>query len=241
MRAVQVEYHAPARFDDLIEVVRPRRRIGRTSITYECAAYRLADDELMVTATQTLVLVDLASPPPSDPRALREPVRGSRARTSRSEHRALEAVDRILDAAATPTTCSAPWWRRWRRSRRSPGRVSVSRRAAAELGPQAGTPDEARRARSRSPYQATRRRARASTATPTARSSNGWPLVSAHVLLGWDTGGEALGAIGCSRLADLRISRQGPVSASACAESAAAEQRTLLQGSSRARIRSADP
>ena len=36
------------------------RKIGRTSATYECAAYRVEDDVLRVTATQTLVLVDLA-------------------------------------------------------------------------------------------------------------------------------------------------------------------------------------
>jgi len=60
MRASQVEYHAPARFDDLIECFVRVSRIGRTSVTYECAAYRLPDDLLMVTASQTLVLVDLA-------------------------------------------------------------------------------------------------------------------------------------------------------------------------------------
>jgi acyl-CoA thioester hydrolase len=60
MRASQVEYHAPARFDDLIECFVRISRIGRTSVTYECAAYRLPDDLLMVTASQTLVLVDLA-------------------------------------------------------------------------------------------------------------------------------------------------------------------------------------
>ena len=59
MRASSVEYHAPARFDDLLEIFVRASRIGRTSTTYECAAYRMADDELMVTATQTLVLVDL--------------------------------------------------------------------------------------------------------------------------------------------------------------------------------------
>jgi acyl-CoA thioester hydrolase len=60
MRASNVEYHAPARFDDLLEVFVRLARIGRTSATYECAAYRAEDDLLMVTATQTLVLVDLA-------------------------------------------------------------------------------------------------------------------------------------------------------------------------------------
>jgi acyl-CoA thioesterase FadM len=35
-------------------------RIGRTSATYEMQAYRVDDDTRMVTANQTLVLVDLA-------------------------------------------------------------------------------------------------------------------------------------------------------------------------------------
>jgi acyl-CoA thioester hydrolase len=59
MRALTVDYHAPAVFDDLIEVYVRLARIGRTSATYELAAYRARDEVLMVTATQTLVLVDL--------------------------------------------------------------------------------------------------------------------------------------------------------------------------------------
>ena len=59
MRASTIEYLAPARFDDLIEVFIRVARIGRTSVTYEFAAYRVEDDVLMVTANQTLVLVDL--------------------------------------------------------------------------------------------------------------------------------------------------------------------------------------
>jgi len=59
MRALSVEYHAPARFDDLIEAFVRVKRIGRTSMTYECAAYRLPDDQLMVVAELTVVLVDL--------------------------------------------------------------------------------------------------------------------------------------------------------------------------------------
>ena len=59
MRASSVEYLAPARFDDLIEVFIRMKRVGRTSATYECAAYRVEDDVLMVTATQTLVFIDL--------------------------------------------------------------------------------------------------------------------------------------------------------------------------------------
>jgi len=60
MRAVSVEYHAPARFDDLLEVFVRVERIGTTSVTYDHAAYRIADDALMATAKQTVVLVDLA-------------------------------------------------------------------------------------------------------------------------------------------------------------------------------------
>ena len=45
-------------------------RVGRTSATYEMAAYRVEDDVLMVTAHQTLVLVDLdarkATPVPDE-------------------------------------------------------------------------------------------------------------------------------------------------------------------------------
>jgi acyl-CoA thioester hydrolase len=58
MRASAIEYLAPARFDDLVEVFVRISRIGRTSVTYDCAAYRVDDDVLMVTAQQTLVLVD---------------------------------------------------------------------------------------------------------------------------------------------------------------------------------------
>ena len=59
MRALTVEYHAPAVFDDLIGVYVRMARIGHTSATYELAAYRARDDVLLVTAAQTLVLVDL--------------------------------------------------------------------------------------------------------------------------------------------------------------------------------------
>jgi acyl-CoA thioester hydrolase len=73
MRAIAVEYHAPARFDDTIEVFCRQRRIGRTSVTFEHAAYRLEDDLLMVTAQQTAVYVDLAGrraqPVPDDYRS----------------------------------------------------------------------------------------------------------------------------------------------------------------------------
>ena len=59
MRACTIEYLAPAVFDDLLEIFVRLSRIGKTSVTYECAAYRVEDDKLMVTSQQTLVLVDL--------------------------------------------------------------------------------------------------------------------------------------------------------------------------------------
>jgi len=75
MRASQVEYLAPARFDDLIESFVRIRRIGRTSIAYECAAFRLPDETLMATASQTLVLVDASHRPTPVPDDFRETVR----------------------------------------------------------------------------------------------------------------------------------------------------------------------
>ena len=60
MRANDVEYFAPAMFDDELEIHVRVGKIGRTSITYEFAAHRVPDGTLMVTAHQTLVYVDLA-------------------------------------------------------------------------------------------------------------------------------------------------------------------------------------
>jgi acyl-CoA thioester hydrolase len=82
MRASIVEYHAPARFDDLLEVFVRVERIGTTSITYDHAAYRLNDDDsdtngdvLMATAKQTLVLIDLVGRRPVPvPDAFREQI-----------------------------------------------------------------------------------------------------------------------------------------------------------------------
>src|SRR5262249_33522205 len=63
IRALHVEYHAPARFDDLLEVFVRVERVGTTSVTYGLAAYRCDDEgvaeQLMATAQQTLVLIDL--------------------------------------------------------------------------------------------------------------------------------------------------------------------------------------
>jgi acyl-CoA thioester hydrolase len=73
MRANDVEYFAPARFDDELEIFTRVSRIGRTSVTFEFAAYRLPDETLMVTAHQTVVHVDPGDrapvPVPEDYRA----------------------------------------------------------------------------------------------------------------------------------------------------------------------------
>jgi len=81
MRASIVEYHAPARFDDLLEVFIRVERVGTTSVTYDHAAYRLDDDGatatdmLMATAKQTLVLIDVADRRPVPvPESFREQV-----------------------------------------------------------------------------------------------------------------------------------------------------------------------
>jgi len=76
MRASTVEYHAPASFDDLLEIFVRVSRIGRTSLAYELRALRLPDETLMVTATQTLVLVDLVARRPTPlPEHSRMPIR----------------------------------------------------------------------------------------------------------------------------------------------------------------------
>jgi acyl-CoA thioester hydrolase len=73
MRANDVEYFAPARFDDELEIHTRVSRIGRTSVTFEFAAYKMPEDMLLVTAHQTLVYIDLeerkAVPVPDDYRA----------------------------------------------------------------------------------------------------------------------------------------------------------------------------
>jgi acyl-CoA thioester hydrolase len=63
LRAQTVEYHAPARFDDLLEVFVRVARVGSSSLTWELSAYKLDGDEdsLMTTASQTQVLIDRAS------------------------------------------------------------------------------------------------------------------------------------------------------------------------------------
>ena len=74
MRANDVEYFAPARFDDELEIHVRVGKIGRTSMTFEFAAYKVPERTLLATAHQTLVFIDRETrkpiPIPDDYRAL---------------------------------------------------------------------------------------------------------------------------------------------------------------------------
>lgn len=65
MRASAVEYHAPAVFDEALEAFVRISRIGNTSLTWSLRVHRVDDDELMCTADQTLVLIELAERRPA--------------------------------------------------------------------------------------------------------------------------------------------------------------------------------
>ncbi|TML49312.1 MAG: hypothetical protein E6G20_02585 [Actinobacteria bacterium] len=71
----RTEYHRHLGDVGLVEAFVRVRRIGRTSVTYECAAYRLPDETLMAQASQTLVLVGGDHRPTPIPSAFRETVR----------------------------------------------------------------------------------------------------------------------------------------------------------------------
>jgi acyl-CoA thioester hydrolase len=76
MRACTLEYHAPAVFDDELEVFIRAARLGRSSATYEAEVYRARDELLMVTAQQALVLVDLDERKPREiPQDFRDTIR----------------------------------------------------------------------------------------------------------------------------------------------------------------------
>ena len=85
MRAQHVEYHAPARFDDELEVFVRVARIGRTSMRWEFEAVDVATGEHLVTADQTVVQVDLAERRPV-------PVESARARRDRAVRAGAGAV-----------------------------------------------------------------------------------------------------------------------------------------------------
>ena len=76
MRAQHVAYHAPAVFDDELEVFVRVRRIGRTSITWEFDAVHLGSDTHLASASQTLVHVDGDRRPLEVPAQVRTQVSG---------------------------------------------------------------------------------------------------------------------------------------------------------------------
>jgi acyl-CoA thioester hydrolase len=59
MRALSVEYFAPARFDDPIEIFVRVVRIGRSSVTWAFDARNAEDDRLLVSSSQTAVYIDV--------------------------------------------------------------------------------------------------------------------------------------------------------------------------------------
>jgi acyl-CoA thioester hydrolase len=66
MRAQHVEYHAPARFDDEVEVFVRVKELGRTSVTWAFDAYRADTGEHLASANQVAVLIDTAARRPVD-------------------------------------------------------------------------------------------------------------------------------------------------------------------------------
>ena len=167
-------------------------------MTYECAAHRLPDDELMVTAQLTVVLVDLDERRPVPiPDALRDGDPRLRGRRSRSVSDPLEALERILD-------------RRRRAGRRPP---LDGAGAAEEPGISGRASRSSKRASSCSGRARASRTSRDATRVPIA--FQGAPvgelwvdgeadpaflervaaLMSAHVLIGWDTRGEGPGSL----------------------------------------------
>ena len=76
MRASNVEYHAPARFDDLLEMFVRISRIGRPAVVRARGVPLAPTTLLMVTAEQTLVLIDILTRLPIPvPEGFRERVR----------------------------------------------------------------------------------------------------------------------------------------------------------------------
>lgn len=73
MRRFEIDYHAPATFDDLLEVFCRVARVGSSSITFEFAVVAPGDGRLLATAVQVLVNVDLlhrrACPVPDEVRS----------------------------------------------------------------------------------------------------------------------------------------------------------------------------
>jgi acyl-CoA hydrolase len=167
MRANDVEYFAPARFDDELEIHIRVSRIGRTSMTYEFAAFKVPDGTLLVTAHQTLVFIDLDKrrpiPIPDAYRAVRcrlTPTT-SAAGPVASSRRGSDCVWAGIFFVEGTSSCSGP-----RRARPTGAHASPSSGADRGRGARGRTARSSRRARGR-------RRG-----------------IADLCLVGWDTGGE---------------------------------------------------
>lgn len=64
MRHFEIDYHAPATFDDLLHVYCRVAKVGNSSLTFEYAVTKPEDETLLATAMQVLVYVDLAARKP---------------------------------------------------------------------------------------------------------------------------------------------------------------------------------
>ncbi|MCW2927621.1 MAG: hypothetical protein JWM86_1589 [Thermoleophilia bacterium] len=64
MRAFNIEYHAPATFDDVLEVFCRVAKIGTSSITFEYDVVLPSSDRHLASSTQVMVNVDLEARKP---------------------------------------------------------------------------------------------------------------------------------------------------------------------------------
>ena len=192
MRASNVEYHAPARFDDLLEVFVRVARIGRTSVDLRVRRLPRDDDALMAHREQTLVLIDLADGarvPDPLPRP-RPGLRGRRRELSRRRGRSRRV-----------RPDPRPRRRRRRRSSARPSRALVERRrpwagihfvegGELVLGPAGGRPGDGSTAFPSSSSGDGRRARSRRRSGDRALLERVAELISPYCLVGWDTGGE---------------------------------------------------
>ena len=197
VRASNVEYLAPARFDDLLEVFVRIARIGRTSVTYEYAAYRVGPGD-----EEALMVIADPDPRPDRPRrpdhsagAGRLPRRGVGARglgvvteqegPLESVRRAVQEGDEADDVLRSVVAVLVD------DGSRRLGRDLLRRGRRARARPRGGRCRPGR-AHDRCPSSTTARPSPSS--PPTAASIAALleqiaPLIAEHCLVGWDTGG----------------------------------------------------
>ncbi len=105
MRANHVEYHAPATFDDLLEVFVRVARVGRTSVVWEYAA-SATTARCCARAEQMVVQIDLAQAPAGDGGRRLPRTRRARSR-ARSPRRSRTARPAAAPARSRPSSASS--------------------------------------------------------------------------------------------------------------------------------------